>query len=145
MIALDTNILVYAVEQGEKPAIARSIVARAMAAGCIIPAQVLAEFANVCRRKSIASSGEVLEVLSALTDTFSIIPTGSDAVSRAIMLADRRRIAFFDALIAHVAREAGATTLLSEDMHDGADLDGITVLNPFFPTNAERVRMLLGG
>lgn len=41
----------------------------------------------------------------------------------------------FDALIAAVAARAGATMLLSEDMQDGLELDGIMIINPFAAAN----------
>lgn len=34
--------------------------------------------------------------------------------------------------------------LLSEDMHDGLDLDGLIILNPFAPANAARLVDCLG-
>ena len=33
--------------------------------------------------------------------------------------------------------------LLSEDMHDGLDLDGLTILNPFNPANTARIEAAL--
>ena len=36
----------------------------------------------------------------------------------------------FDALLLATAREAGCTVLLSEDMQDGAEFDGVVVRNP---------------
>ena len=43
------------------------------------------------------------------------------------------------------ARQAGCTIALSEDMHDGARLDGIVVRNPFANRAlANDVRSLLG-
>jgi predicted nucleic acid-binding protein len=51
----------------------------------------------------------------------------------------------FDALLLATARQAGCTVALSEDMHDGARLDGIVVRNPFANrTLAHDVRPLLG-
>lgn len=42
---------------------------------------------------------------------------------------------FFDAVIIAVARRAGATLLLSEDMHDGLVIEGLTIVNPFVAGN----------
>ena len=51
----------------------------------------------------------------------------------------------FDALLLATARQAGCSIALSEDMHDGAKLDGIVVRNPFGQrTLAEDLRPLLG-
>jgi predicted nucleic acid-binding protein len=40
------------------------------------------------------------------------------------------RLSMFDALLLATAREAGCTVLLSEDMQDGAEFDGLVVRNP---------------
>jgi predicted nucleic acid-binding protein len=44
---------------------------------------------------------------------------------------EKERFGLFDALLLATARQAGCTIMLSEDMHDGAGLDGIVVRNPF--------------
>ena len=38
---------------------------------------------------------------------------------------------FWDALIVHAARSAGAAVLYSEDLQPGAVLGGVRVVNPF--------------
>jgi predicted nucleic acid-binding protein len=41
------------------------------------------------------------------------------------------KISFWDALIVHAARSAGAVVLYTEDLHSGAVLGGVRVVNPF--------------
>ena len=41
------------------------------------------------------------------------------------------RISFWDSLIVHAARSAGAAELYSEDLQHGAVLGGVRVVNPF--------------
>jgi predicted nucleic acid-binding protein len=53
----------------------------------------------------------------------------------ALDLADRKMLQYFDALIITVAARAGATMLLSEDMQDGLEVDGLLVVNPFVAGN----------
>lgn len=44
---------------------------------------------------------------------------------------DRYRISFWDALIVAAAQVSGCTYLLTEDLQDGQDLDGVHVVDPF--------------
>lgn len=45
--------------------------------------------------------------------------------------ASRSGLAFWDALIVAAARSAGCDALLTEDLQDGQDLDGLVVVDPF--------------
>jgi predicted nucleic acid-binding protein len=54
----------------------------------------------------------------------------SDVVA-AIELHRLTRISFWDAMIVHAARLAGAAVLYSEDLQHGSSLGGISILNPF--------------
>lgn len=46
-------------------------------------------------------------------------------------LEDRYRLSFWDALIVAAARRLGCSVLLTEDLQDGQDLDGLVVWSPF--------------
>jgi predicted nucleic acid-binding protein len=142
--AVDSNILVYAMGSGDpRNEVARDLMIRALAVNPIIPCQAFGELFNVCRMKRIAA---VHRVRSWMADVLPIIrcPQTTPAdVGRAALLADRAGIQFFDALILQVARTAGATVLLSEDMADGESYDGVRVLNPFNPANSAEIDALL--
>jgi predicted nucleic acid-binding protein len=43
----------------------------------------------------------------------------------------RYAISYWDAAIVEAARTLGCATVLSEDLNDGQDYDGVTVENPF--------------
>jgi predicted nucleic acid-binding protein len=47
---------------------------------------------------------------------------------------DRFGFSFWDALIVAAARRLGCAILLTEDLQDGQDLDGMVVRNPFTTT-----------
>jgi predicted nucleic acid-binding protein len=42
-----------------------------------------------------------------------------------------RTISYWDAAIVAAAKKLGCHTLYSEDLNDGQDYDGVTVVNPF--------------
>lgn len=134
MIALDTNILVYA-EAASDPSnrhmAAQKLILRLGAPGAIVPLQVLAEFLNVCRRKALLSTGKAVARVGGYMDVFDIPETTPDDLLAAAQYAERDKLAYFDALICAVASRAGATILLSEDMADGMEIDGLRIVNPF--------------
>jgi len=66
-----------------------------------------------------------------------------DDLQEASLLSEKHRLQFWDALICVVARRAGATTLLSEDMQDGLKLASLTVVNPFNPANDSLLEELI--
>lgn len=59
-------------------------------------------------------------------------------VIAAIELHRLRKISFWDALIVHAARSAGAAVLYSEDLQSRDVLGGVQVVNPFLPSRAGR-------
>jgi predicted nucleic acid-binding protein len=144
---LDTNILVYAVDRsaGPKHQLAAEIVDRSIERPCILTLQSLAEFvfavtrkALVPRRKAVAHARDWLRV-------FPTVGADARALDAAYTAVAEGRFALFDALLLTTARQAGCTVALSEDMHDGAALDGIVVRNPFADGGlADDLRPLLG-
>ena len=52
-------------------------------------------------------------------------------VIAAIELHRLTQVSFWDALIVHAARAAGATVLYSEDLQTAAELGSVRVVNPF--------------
>lgn len=49
---------------------------------------------------------------------------------------DRYGLSFWDALVVAAARSATCEYLLTEDLQDGQELEGLTVLSPFTRTPA---------
>lgn len=101
----------------------------------VIPVQVLGEFVNVCRKKKIT---DVQKITAKVDDLSSIFITPHSSVSDiqdAATLAEKHQMQFFDALIVVIARRAGATILISEDMQDGSGIEGLKIVNPFAAAN----------
>lgn len=55
-------------------------------------------------------------------------------VLAALSLSQRSKISPWDAAILETARQAGGKTVLSEDLSNAQDYDGIAVENPFAAT-----------
>lgn len=138
MIALDTNILVYAESQDDPQGRyekAIELIALSSAAGSMVPLQAIGEFLNVCRRKKMLDMAAALERAQSYVDLFDTPITAFIDLQQATDWAQTFDLQFFDALIAAIAARAGATMLLSEDMHDGLQLEGLRIVNPFAAAN----------
>jgi len=146
VLALDTNLLIYAAaKSGRDPreAVSDDIVRRSFLVPTVVPLQVFGEFLNACRNKRLLSPAVALARVEEWRALFRTPATAADQLASAALLAERSQLQFWDALIATVSRAAGATLLLSEDMHDGLELGGLTVLNPFIAANAARIEAAL--
>lgn len=142
---LDSNLLIYAVDNAtpEKQEIAANLLARAALLDCILTVQVLGEFLRVVRTKSVTHFGEAVTQAERWATIFPIAPTRSEHILGAAGFAQRYKLQFWDSVIWQVARSAGCSVLFSEDMQDGFESQGVTLVNPLRPENHERVEMLL--
>lgn len=96
-----------------------------------ISVQALNEVANVARRKK-TDWRRINAFLAELKDVFEIVPVDLGIHEEACRLAQRYKLAFYDAAIVAAALLAECDTLWSEDMHDGLVVDGrLTIRNPF--------------
>lgn len=133
---LDTNIFVYTFDTAApaKRATSQHLVAHALEdRSAVISYQVVQEFLNVATRKfarpmTIREAGDYLDLV--LMPLCEIFP-GAALYSRALSVAARAKIAFYDALIVSSALSAGCSILLSEDLQYGQRIGELEVHNPF--------------
>ena len=131
---VDTNVLIYAVsrmpEDAEKSAIALELLESDDLA---LSAQVLQEFYVQATRPSGSAElahDEAVRFMESLRE-YPIQALTAEVVWTALDLTQRYRIAYWDAAILAAARLSGCDTLLSEDLSDGQDYNGVRVANPF--------------
>jgi predicted nucleic acid-binding protein len=131
---VDTNVLLYAISRdpGERAKAERAnevLAARDLA----LSIQVLQEFYVQATRTTRADPlGH--EQAVGLIESFLRFPV--QPVTTAVMLAacaTRRRfgISYWEAAILEAGRSLGCDVVLSEDLSDGQDYDGVRVENPF--------------
>lgn len=138
MIAFDTNILIYAVsshDASDRHSKSIELIERAAPTGGIVPLQVIGEFLNVCRQKRVVAPKRAATRASEFLQGFNCPETKQSDLLMALDLADRNMLQYFNALIITIAQRAGATMLVSEDMHDGLDIEGLKIVNPFAAAN----------
>jgi predicted nucleic acid-binding protein len=126
---VDSNVLLYFASADDAKADRAEAV---METGGTISVQVLNEMTAVMRRKFGYGWNEVASVLATVRRAFKIVPVLLTTHERGVALAQRYRIAIFDATILAAALEAGCDVLWSEDMQDGLVVEGqLTIRNPF--------------
>jgi predicted nucleic acid-binding protein len=75
------------------------------------------------------STDSVREVINQLC-RLPVVTTDADPVRRAITTSRRWQLVVWDALIVEAARSSGCDRILTEDLQDRQDLDGVTAENP---------------
>ena len=145
IFTMDSNVLVYAVDSQtpEKQTIARNIMRRAPGLEAVLTCQAVAEFLNVVRRRAPASFSVAREQAARWATIFPIAGTSWECIARAAAMADVHKLQLWNCVIWQAARSLQAQIFISEDIQDGFSAEGMSVLNPFKPSNAERLAMLL--
>jgi predicted nucleic acid-binding protein len=100
-------------------------------AGGVISVQVLNEVTSVCLRKLKMPWQEVDALLLAVKAACNVLPLTITSHEKAIEIAKRFQLSFYDANIVATAIISGAQVLWSEDMHSGLLIDGLVIQNPF--------------
>lgn len=135
MVFADTNVLVYVRDRTEedKQRQAAEWVAALWDTGLgRLSYQVLQEYYVVLTRKLDPPRSEE----EAREDVLSLSawdPVGVDrgVMERAWALEDRYGFSWWDSLIVAAAHQARCRYLLTEDLQDGQEVDGLTILSPF--------------
>jgi predicted nucleic acid-binding protein len=131
-VFIDTNILVYTMDQGEprKQGLCRELLKRRMVEDrIVISTQVMQEFFVAATRKLGADPLLVKDVLHRF-QRFEVVQITPARIEQAIDCSILHRISFWDALIVTAAEEARCVRVLSEDLGDGQMIRGVTIENP---------------
>ena len=127
---IDSNIVLYLLSgDATKADQAQAI----LTAGAVISVQVLNEVTSVCQRKLKMPWPEIDAVLLAVKAACTVVPLTVASHEKAIEIAKRYRLSFYDANIVASALLCGADVLLSQDMHSGLLVDALVIRNPFIP------------
>ena len=124
----DTNVVLYLLDDGPKADRAESVLADQPR----ISVQVLNEALVNCRRKAGLSWEETGAFLAGVRSLcqVEVLTLQTHDVGQA--LAERYGLSVYDAMIVASALIAGCTTLWSEDMQDGMQIDKrLRIRNPF--------------
>lgn len=134
-IFVDTNVLVYVRDstEPEKQARAAEWMARLWEGGSgRVSMQVLQEYYVTVTGKLDPGMprAEAREDVAALR-TWNPLAPDAGVLEDAWSAEDRWGLSFWDAMIVATARRQGCGVLLTEDLQDGQNLDGLLVRSPF--------------
>lgn len=131
---VDTNVLLYAISRDsseqEKAGIANGILE---GRDVVLSVQVLQEFYVQATRESRGdrlAHGQAARLVESFL-RFEVRESTVALVRAALAARDRYRLSYWDAAILEAARLAGCSVVLSEDLSDGQDYDGVRIENPF--------------
>jgi predicted nucleic acid-binding protein len=131
---LDTNVLVYAVDDAEpeKRDIARRTLGSAEYGTLVLSTQILGEFYVTVTRKlaepvPAAKAAEALDWLGLL----SVVAIDAALVKSAVNISRSAQLSYWDSLVVAAAARGGCERLLSEDLNDGQQIGSVRVENPF--------------
>jgi predicted nucleic acid-binding protein len=132
-VFVDTNVLLYAIDEGNPKKQEGARVWRAelwKSRRGRISFQVLQEFySNVLRKQPSAREQAQAEIRSLLA--WKPMPVDGSLLEQSWKIQDRYKISFWDALIVSAAKAASCRFLLTEDLQADQDFDGVVVVDPF--------------
>ncbi|MDQ2712437.1 MAG: PIN domain-containing protein [Acidobacteriota bacterium] len=129
----DTNVLVYADDASvpQKQSRAIQLITDHQRRGLLaISLQVMQEYFSAVTRK-LGVNPELAQRKMELLAHSHVVRFEPGDVIAAVELHRLLRISFWDALIVHAARLAGAAVLYTEDLQHGVSLGGVPTVNPF--------------
>ncbi len=136
--SLDANVFFYAIDSRDPQRHHRAVEIVEQAAlehDCIITLQAYGEFFAAATRKGKITVEDAGAQIADWQTLFSTVYPSPGSLKQAIGAVARHNLSFWDAMLWSVAKEAGATVLLSEDLQDGRELGGVWFRNPFTAEN----------
>ena len=134
---LDSNVLLYLFDETDerKRAVAEDIVDACLRYGTgIISFQVVQEVLNVLTHELGVSPGDARLVLDDVLVPLWTVDPSPGLYQEALRIHSRYGYGFQDAQIVAAAMSRGCHRLFTEDLHDGHDLGGLTIVDPFAST-----------
>jgi predicted nucleic acid-binding protein len=131
---IDTNILIHTIDARDPTKQQRAIAVLSILetrGNAALPAQVLAEYANVSLKKFGMSANQVYQHVQGYEASFTVFALSPAVVLEAVRGVRDYQLSYFDAQIWAVAKLNQVAIILSEDFNSGGTLEGIHFLNPF--------------
>ena len=130
---LDTNVLVYADDRQDTAKQRRAVELfneHRRARTGVVSMQVLQEYFVTATRKLQIDARDARRKVELLSRFDVVVPEANDVIA-AIDLHRLHGISFWDAMIVRSAKQGGCSVLLSEDMQNAREIDGVRIMNPF--------------
>lgn len=132
--SLDTNVLFYSIDPAdrERHSQAKALIERAvLEVDCVVTLQSFSEFYAATTRKGAMPPEDAREQIADWQLLFPTLYPSPGCLERAIRAVLEHNLSFWDSMLWSVAKEGGVTVLLTEDLQDGRELEGVVFRNPF--------------
>ena len=96
-----------------------------------ISIQVVKETCNILRKKIKLPWQEIEWVIDEIEANNEIVQVKLTTIRKAILLADRYKLQWFDSIIIAAALDANCSILYSEDLQNGFKIEHLEIRNPF--------------
>jgi predicted nucleic acid-binding protein len=131
---IDTNVVVYAFARSsadvEKRA--RAIEVIASQEPLVVSTQVLLEaYVTLTRKVDPPMPVELARLVLRELGRLHVVGADKAAVLAAVDLSQQHQLSLWDAMVVAAAAASGCDRLLTEDLHAGSTLLGVTIENPF--------------
>jgi predicted nucleic acid-binding protein len=129
----DTNILIYTDDESASAKQRRAlhlVADHRRARTGVVSLQVLQEYFVAVTRKLHVDAAIARRKVELWAEFDVVIPELADVLA-AIDLHRLHGFSFWDALVLCAAKQSGCSVLLSEDMQDAREVDGVRIVNPF--------------
>ena len=134
-IFIDTNIIIYAydVSAGKKHRVAGNILNDLWDSGQgVISTQVLQEFfVNVVQKIPKPIDKKLAKEIVRDFLKWHVVVNNGGSILDAIDIYEKYGYSFWNSMIIEAAIKGGAVVLMSEDLHHGQVISGVTIRNPF--------------
>ena len=144
MIAVDSNIMLYALNDGDgrKYDISLDLILLKP----VVSLQCLTETLNVCRKRWKYDKNKLLTVLAFFLKNTQFASTDLSSIELAAELVKRYDFQLFDSIIVAAALDAHCSVLYSEDMqHELLVNEQLRIINPFLKKLVPQRAGLRGG
>jgi len=137
MNAIDTNVLVYAIDSHEpaKQVKARNLLSQQNAlSDTVLLWQVAGEYLSCLRRFAATSRFPVADIDAVILDLLRMFPLVLPTVNvipLSLSLTARYSLSHWDSMLVAACIDAGVVTLFSEDLDAGMAYESVSVVNPF--------------
>lgn len=135
MIAVDTNILVYAIDANEpiKGPKAVDLLRGLQSQQAVLLWQVVCEFGAAVTRRRIVTEPPIgtPAIISAWLDIFPLVLPSRAIVEHAWRLMTTHQMSYWDSMLLAACIDAGVTHLYTEDMQGRPNIEGVQLVNPF--------------
>jgi predicted nucleic acid-binding protein len=140
MNAVDTNVLIYAVDLRDpaKWATARELIRRLRSSPVTTlllwqaAGELLKYLRDAERRGEITAAG-IVRYLRLFRRFFPLVEPKESVLDRAIDLYHRHSLSHWDSMLVAACIEAGVDTLYTEDMGAPRQIESVRLVNPFVP------------